>query len=238
MPDYRVGSAAQYSIKIELTFFILREYKLVILGSGGVGKSALTVQFVEGKFIGKYDPTIEDCYRKQIEIDGVDCMLEILDTAGTEQFTAMRDLYMKNGQGFVLVYSIASQATFNDLIDLKDQIMRVKDIGANIPMVLVGNKCDLEDERVVGRHQGESLARSFGCTFLETSAKLETNVNEIFFDLIRQISRQNQRPKQSKQSSSGENTQTQQYSGYVQDYSSSHPDDRSTGHMRDCCVLL
>jgi GTPase SAR1 family protein len=91
----------------------------------------------------------------------------------------MRDLYMKNGQGFVLVYSITSQATFNDLIDIKDQIMRVKDIGADIPMVLVGNKNDLEDERVVGKQNGESLARSFACTFLEASAKLQVNVNEV-----------------------------------------------------------
>ena len=63
----------------------------------------------------RYDPTIEDSYRKQVEVDGQQCMLEILDTAGTEQFTAMRDLYMKNGQGFVLVYSITAQSTFNDL---------------------------------------------------------------------------------------------------------------------------
>ncbi|KAH3760661.1 Ras family protein [Pelomyxa schiedti] len=77
-------------------------YKLVVLGSGGVGKSAITVQFVQGIFVEKYDPTIEDSYRKQIEVDGQACMLEILDTAGTEQFTAMRDLYMKNGHGFVL----------------------------------------------------------------------------------------------------------------------------------------
>ena len=92
----------------------------------------------------KYDPTIEDSYRKQVEVDGQQCMLEILDTAGTEQviiisptlisffqfilkFTAMRDLYMKNGQGFVLVYSITAQSTFNDLMDLRDQILRVKD---------------------------------------------------------------------------------------------------------------
>lgn len=60
-------------------------------------------------------------------MDGQQCMLEILDTAGTEQFTAMRDLYMKNGQGFVLVYSITAQSTFNDLVDLRDQILRVKD---------------------------------------------------------------------------------------------------------------
>lgn len=74
----------------------------------------------------KYDPTIEDSYRKQVEVDGQQCMLEILDTAGTEQFTAMRDLYMKNGQGFILVYSITAQSTFNDLQDLREQILRVK----------------------------------------------------------------------------------------------------------------
>ena len=73
-----------------------------------------------------------------------------------EQFTAMRDLYMKNGQGFVLVYSITAQSTFNDLQDLREQILRVKDTD-DVPMVLVGNKCDLEDERVVGKDQGLNL---------------------------------------------------------------------------------
>uniref|UniRef100_A0A915NU81 Uncharacterized protein n=1 Tax=Meloidogyne floridensis TaxID=298350 RepID=A0A915NU81_9BILA len=126
----------------------MREYKIVVLGSGGVGKSALTVQFVQGIFVEKYDPTIEDSYRKQVEVDNQQCMLEILDTAGTEQFTAMRDLYMKNGQGFVLVYSITAQSTFNDLMDLRDQILRVKDTN-DVPMILVGNKCDLEDERIL-----------------------------------------------------------------------------------------
>eukprot|EP01147_Barroeca_monosierra_P001447 gene1447-4607_t len=167
----------------------MREYKTVVLGSGGVGKSALTVQFVQGIFVEKYDPTIEDSYRKQVEVDGGQCMLEILDTAGTEQFTAMRDLYMKNGQGFVLVYSITSQSTFNDLQDLREQILRVKDT-EDVPMVLVGNKCDLEEERVVGKDQGQTLAKMFNnCAFLEASAKNKINVNEIFYDLVRQINR-------------------------------------------------
>nr|XP_061803449.1 ras-related protein Rap-1A isoform X1 [Nerophis lumbriciformis] len=148
----------------------MREYKLVVLGSGGVGKSALTVQFVQGIFVEKYDPTIEDSYRK-------------------EQFTAMRDLYMKNGQGFALVYSITAQSTFNDLQDLREQILRVKDT-EDVPMILVGNKCDLEDERVVGKEQGQNLARQWSnCAFLETSAKSKINVNEIFYDLVRQINR-------------------------------------------------
>lgn len=178
----------------------MREYKLVVLGSGGVGKSALTVQFVQGIFVEKYDPTIEDSYRKQVEVDGNQCMLEILDTAGTvsgsiifkgnwikswisnfdlqEQFTAMRDLYMKNGQGFLLVYSITSQSTFNDLEDLRDQILRVKD-AEDVPIILVGNKCDLEDERVVGKDQGQNLARQWSCVFMETSAKAKVNVGEV-----------------------------------------------------------
>jgi small GTP-binding protein len=167
----------------------MREYKLVVLGSGGVGKSALTVQFVQGIFVERYDPTIEDSYRKQVEIDGQHCMLEILDTAGTEQFTAMRDLYMKNGQGFVLAYSITAQSTFNDLHEIREQILKVKDT-EDVPIILVGNKCDLEEEREVGRDQGALLARSWGnCSFLETSAKAKVNVNEIFIDLVRQINK-------------------------------------------------
>lgn len=90
----------------------MREFKVVVLGSGGVGKSALTMQFVSGTFMEKYDPTIEDFYRKEIEVDSAPCVLEILDTAGTEQFASMRDLYIKNGQGFVVVYSITSHQTF------------------------------------------------------------------------------------------------------------------------------
>jgi small GTP-binding protein len=101
----------------------------------------------------------------------------------------MRDLYMKNGQGFVLVYSITAQSTFNDLQDLREQILRVKDTD-DVPMVLVGNKCDLEDERVVGKDQGLNLARQFSnCAFMETSAKAKIGVNDIFYDLVRQINK-------------------------------------------------
>lgn len=91
----------------------------------------------------------------------------------------MRDLYMKNGQGFVLVYSITAQSTFNDLQDLREQILRVKDTD-DVPMVLVGNKCDLEDERVVGKDQGLNLARQFNnCSFMETSAKAKIGVKDV-----------------------------------------------------------
>ena len=93
---------------------------------------------------------------------------------------------MKNGQGFVLVYSITAQATFNDLMELHEQIVRVKD-SPDVPMILVGNKCDLEDERVVSKDQGQHLARQFNCTFMEASAKVKINIPEIFYNLVRQI---------------------------------------------------
>ncbi|XP_069858817.1 ras-related protein Rap-2a isoform X2 [Dipodomys merriami] len=109
----------------------MREYKVVVLGSGGVGKSALTVQFVTGTFIEKYDPTIEDFYRKEIEVDSSPSVLEILDTAGTEQFASMRDLYIKNGQGFILVYSLVNQQSFQDIKPMRDQIIRVKSVAGD-----------------------------------------------------------------------------------------------------------
>ncbi|CAO3701483.1 unnamed protein product [Rhizopus microsporus] len=118
-------------------------------------------------------------------------MLEILDTAGTEQFTAMRDLYMKNGQGFVLVFSITSQVTLTDLDEIREQIIRVKG-SDNVPMVLVGNKCDLENERVVSREKGMILSQQWGGKpFYETSARFKINVDEVFYDVVRQINKQN-----------------------------------------------
>ena len=69
----------------------MTEYKLVIVGGGGVGKSALTIQLIQNHFIDEYDPTIEDSYRKQVTIDEETCLLDILDTAGQEEYSAMRD---------------------------------------------------------------------------------------------------------------------------------------------------
>ncbi|KAF0508260.1 ras related protein 1b [Gigaspora rosea] len=176
----------------------MREYKLVVLGSGGVGKSALTVQFVQSMFIERYDPTIEDSYKKQIEIDNQICVLEILDTAGTEQFAAMKDLYMKNGQGFILMFSITEQSTIKELAELREQIIKVKG-SDTVPMVLVGNKCDLEKDRMVTRKQGLALSQTWGHTaFYETSARHRIHVDEVFYDLVRQINRQSPTRRRSK----------------------------------------
>lgn len=140
-------------------------------------------------FIESYDPTIEDSYRKVCEIDNRPCSLEILDTAGVEQFTAMRELYIKNGQGFVLVYSVTDAASLKELIDLREQVIRIKD-NPNVPIVLVANKADLEQEREVPADTGVQVANSWGRTpFYETSAKYRSNVDEVVTDLVRQIMR-------------------------------------------------
>lgn len=164
----------------------LKEYKVVVLGSGGVGKSALTVKFVTGQFVEKYDPTIEDFYRKEIDVDNSPSILEILDTAGTEQFASMRDLYIKNGQGFLLIYSLLNRQTFNDLKAIKDQILRVKNMDT-VPMILVGNKSDMFDEREVSAHEAKLLAEEWGCPHFETSAKTSSNVDEMFSEIVRQM---------------------------------------------------
>ena len=87
-------------------------------------------------------------------------------------------MYMKSGQGFVLVYSITNQTSFNDLDELREQIIRIKDT-TDIPMILVGNKCDLEDQRNVGHLQGQHKSKLWNCSFLETSARANNGVNEV-----------------------------------------------------------
>ncbi|KAJ6444067.1 Ras-related protein RSR1 [Purpureocillium lavendulum] len=165
-----------------------RELHVVVLGAGGVGKSCLTAQFVHNEWIESYDPTIEDSYRTQVQVDGRQVVLEILDTAGTEQFVAMRDLYMKTGQGFLLVFSITSPSSLTELAGLREEIIRIKD-DENVPMVIVGNKADLEEARVVPRAKGFSISQKWGAPYYEASARTKTNVDEVFVDLCRQMLR-------------------------------------------------
>ncbi|QEU59817.1 Rsr1 [Kluyveromyces lactis] len=167
----------------------MRDYKLVVLGAGGVGKSCLTVQFVQGVYLDSYDPTIEDSYRKTMEIDNKVFDLEILDTAGVAQFTAMRELYIKSGMGFLLVYSVSDRQSLNELLELREQVLRIKD-SDRVPIVLVGNKADLQDERVISVEEGIEVSSKWGkVPFYEASALLRSNVDEVFIDLVRQIIR-------------------------------------------------
>ena len=165
----------------------MSEFKVVVIGSGGVGKSALTIQYIQNHFVEEYDPTIEDSYRKQVNIDNETSVLDILDTAGQEEYTAMRDQYMRNGHGFLFVYAITDRSSFDQLAPLRDQLLRAKDAD-HVPYVVVGNKCDLESERQITKQEGLEIAKSFGgCPVFETSAKSAINVEEAFGALVREI---------------------------------------------------
>ncbi|KAF9785971.1 ras protein [Thelephora terrestris] len=160
-------------------------WRVAVLGDGGVGKTALAVQFTLNCFVETYDPTIEDAYRKQLVVDNKMCFVEVIDTAGQEEYATLRDQWVREGQGFILVYSIASRATFERLEVFRQAMLKVK---RHRPVfMLVGNKCDKHYEREVSREEGLALARDFGCRFLETSAKTAQNVEKLFTDLVRML---------------------------------------------------
>ncbi|GAA6033380.1 hypothetical protein JCM8097_006722 [Rhodosporidiobolus ruineniae] len=163
--------------------------KLVVLGDGGVGKTALTIMLCLNHFIETYDPTIEDSYRKHAIVDGQPYMLEILDTAGQEEYTALRDQWIREGEGFLIVYSTTSRASFDRVPTFHHQISRVKD-SDNVPVVLVGNKIDRVHEREVESQHGRELAKRLGCAFIETSAKTRENLEEAYNTAVRLIQAQ------------------------------------------------
>jgi len=160
-------------------------WRVAVLGDGGVGKTALAVQFTLNCFVETYDPTIEDAYRKQLVVDNKMCFVEVIDTAGQEEYATLRDQWVREGQGFILVYSIASRSTFDRLEVFRQSMLRVK---RQKPIfMLVGNKCDKTYEREVSKDEGVALARSFGCSFMETSAKTAHNVELLFTNLVRAL---------------------------------------------------
>lgn len=134
-------------------------------------------------------------------------MLEVLDTAGQEEYTALRDQWIRDGEGFVLVYSISSRSSFTRIKRFHNQIQRVKESTASsppypgsplsstgpplpVPVMLVGNKSDRVTEREVSTQEGHALARELGCEFVEASAKNCVNVEKAFYDVVRQLRRQ------------------------------------------------
>jgi len=162
------------------------EYRLVMLGSGGVGKSALTMQLVTNKFVEDYDPSIENHYLKKVVVDNIPAVLDILDTAGQSEYSQMQDQWMRDGQTFILVYSVTDRKTFEQIKPLHLKLCRAQDAD-RVPMILAGNKCDMEPQRKVRTEEGLALAKELGCPFLETSAKDLINHEECFYETVREL---------------------------------------------------
>ncbi|KAG0369619.1 small GTPase superfamily [Gamsiella multidivaricata] len=161
-------------------------HKVIMVGSGGVGKSALTLQYMYGDFVEEYDPTKADSYRKKISLDSHSCQIDILDTAGQEEYAAIRDNYYRSGEGFLCVFSICEYESFVHTQEFRDQIARVLD-DDKVPFILVGNKADLGQLRRVNAAEATERAAGWGCHYMETSAKTRQNVEEVYTLLLRQI---------------------------------------------------
>jgi small GTP-binding protein len=146
----------------------LEKIKLTVLGKGMCGKSSLIYRFINYNTPKGHDPTIEDKYKIFIEVKGTSCELEILDTAGQDDYQTMLDMWINFGQGFLLVYAINDRESFDWLNKRRDRILKIKK--GSCPIVMVGNKCDLEEERVVSEEEGKELAKQWGALFIETSA--------------------------------------------------------------------
>ncbi|XP_055338566.1 ras-like protein [Paramacrobiotus metropolitanus] len=165
----------------------MTEYKLVVVGAGEVGKTAVTIQLIQNHFAEEYDPTIGDEYHQRVVIDGETCLLDIVDTAGQEKCKSAElvEQYMRTGDGFLLVFALNDPISFEDISAYREQIRRVKH-SDTIPMVLVGNKRDLLARNVKSQHASD-LARSYGIPFIETSAKTRAGVAEAFYTLVKEI---------------------------------------------------
>ncbi|KAF2078280.1 hypothetical protein CYY_000372 [Polysphondylium violaceum] len=164
-----------------------RLYKVVMLGEGGVGKTSISIRFVSDRFVTDYDPTVEDAYKKDYIIDGKEIKLEIMDTAGQEEYSSgVQDKSIRQGEGFVCVYSITSRESFQKIKDLRERVVWAKDQD-KIPMIIVGNKADIEKERQVSTAEGKALAAEFDCQFIETSAKTNSNIQQAIDLVLKEI---------------------------------------------------
>lgn len=164
-----------------------------MFGSAGVGKSSLVLRFVRGTFKDSYVPTIEDTYRQVITSNKMVCTLQITDTTGSHQFPAMQRLNIQKGHAFILVYSITSRQSLEELKAIYQDIVQIKGANEmrNVPVMLVGSKCDETSAREVSTAVVEKLAQDWHCTQMETSAKTNVNVKEAFQQLLSMDTRYN-----------------------------------------------
>ncbi|KAK9479181.1 ras family-domain-containing protein [Lipomyces japonicus] len=164
--------------------------KLVVLGDAEVGKTALTVQLCLNHFVEEYDPTVEDSYRKQLIVDHQACVLEVLDTAGREEYSSsLREQWIRDGEGYVLMYSITSQQSFARIPSFVRLIEQIKDTDLPIPKIIIGAKSDRVNDRQVSYQEGQQLAKRLDCDFYEVSAKNDINIQRAIFDAIRTVKR-------------------------------------------------
>lgn len=160
----------------------MASYQITLIGSSGVGKTSMLRQLIQNCF-GDFEPDNEHYYRKEVSVDGDRCFLTILDFPSEELPTAED---FKQSHGFMLNYAINSTASIVELEFLRDEILAARE-AHTCPMVVVGNKCDLDEERQIVPERAIEMAERWKVPSFETSAKLRINVEESFYELVRQI---------------------------------------------------
>lgn len=182
---------------------VSEKYSIVMLGAGGVGKTALVVRFVTGRFLNEYDPTLEMVYEKDIAVGESTVSLHILDTANnTEAY------YIRTGESFIVVYSITDHYSFEvarQMVKLIREVRKLdQDEQCQVPVILIGNKRDLRRGRQVTKEEARETAVEFSCSHYETSALTNRNVQILFLNMVFQV-RMNKQAHQKTQGSSGSN---------------------------------
>ena len=166
-------------------------YKILILGNSSVGKTSFLIRFCDDKFDSDTLTTVGVDYKKKfIKKNGQKIKLHICDTAGQERFRAIAKNLYKNADGIILMYDISNKKSFKDI---KDWINSIKDNidFDKIGLVIVGNKIDLETERVIDEEMRKDLEKKENIKVLETSVKNNINVNDVFIELIDRMEKLN-----------------------------------------------
>ncbi|KAM4717378.1 ras-related protein Rap-2a-like [Anableps anableps] len=162
------------------------EVRLVFLGAGGVGKTALIQRFLKDTFEPKHRRTVEELHRKEYEVEGIKVTISIMDTSGSYSFPAMRKLSIQNSDAFALVYAVDDPDSLEAVKRLREEILEVKD-NKYTPIVVIGNKIDRHKERRVSSEDVVSTVEvDWNHIFLESSAKDNVNVMEAFRELLQQ----------------------------------------------------
>jgi small GTP-binding protein len=161
-------------------------FRIVVLGSGGVGKTCVILRFLRDTFDADYVPTIQDSFEKSFLFSGKTYKLNIVDTAGQDEMESINNLAIKSADAFVLLYSCTSSMSFGELEKFKTQIVS-NSTGAAPKIVVGGNKCDMEEDRAVTTEQGRAKCQELGVPFFECSAKANINVTPIFEASLKQL---------------------------------------------------